>query len=327
MKTISAGNVNDAWAQALAFMEEVGEIEPSRIGNVKVAPFPVATVYYNPKERVLFDPVRDANPFFHLHEALWMLAGEADATYLNQFVGDFSLRFAEEDGIMHGAYGYRWRRHFEKVNSYRGGNLDQLDVVVRLLQKNHGDRQAVIQMWDAESDLDVPGLKDRPCNTQIYLRIRDGVLDLCTMVRSNDIVWGCYGANAVHFTVLQEYLAARIGVGIGRFTQFSWNWHMYDTTKHLASIESARRVFPYPGTIPLVTDPDTFDAEVRRYIVNPDSALTAKNTFLESTARALFKANEARKAGDYKGALEWAGAVLAPDWRKAAVEWLERRQK
>jgi hypothetical protein len=33
--------------------------------------------------------------------------------------------------------------------------------------------------------------------------------------RSNDLCWGMLGANYVHFTILQEYLAARLGV-VGR---------------------------------------------------------------------------------------------------------------
>jgi hypothetical protein len=49
----------------------------SRAGDVLVAPHPVMSVTSIPTERVLFDPARDANPFFHLFESLWMLAGGA----------------------------------------------------------------------------------------------------------------------------------------------------------------------------------------------------------------------------------------------------------
>jgi thymidylate synthase len=53
------------------------------------------------------------------------------------------------------------------------------------------------------------------------------VLDLTVLCRSNDVVWGAYGANAVHFSVLQEYLAGRIGVDVGVMYQFSNNYHGY----------------------------------------------------------------------------------------------------
>ena len=318
MRTIYARNVNEAWQHAIETIDQVGVVESSRNGPVRVAPYPVVTIYANPMERVLFDPVRDANPIFHLHEALWMLAGRQDARWLDQFVSDFSKRYSEDDGRLHGAYGYRWRNHF---------GADQLKEVVEILGEDPTSRQAVIQMWDSDSDLGVPGLLDRPCNTQIYLRIREDVLDLCVMCRSNDIVWGAYGANAVHFTLLQEYLAGQIGVGVGRFTQFSWNWHMYDNTKHLADHAAANGWQSYPGFQSLMTYPKTFDREVQAYISDPDSAVDAKNQFLAVTALSMWKANQARKQKDMTEALNWAGLISAPDWRQATLAWLKRRNK
>ena len=328
MRTIHATNVNDAWPKAITLIDMYGVPEPSRAGPVRVAPWPVVTNYAQPMQRVLFDPIRDANPIFHLHEALWMLAGQNDATWLDQFVSDFSARFAEEDGQMHGAYGYRWRRHFENPNAYTNTALDQLQKVISILQADAHSRQAVIQMWDAPCDLGVVGLKDRPCNTQIYLRIQKNALDLGVTCRSNDIVWGCYGANVVHFSILQEYLAARIGgVGVGTMTQFSWNWHMYDSAKHLVSLGAKPRHPTYPDTLPLVTDPYTFDADVRAYVSDPDGVGKVRNEFLTNTARPMFLANKLRKEHDWYEALNWAHSIKAPDWRQATVEWLQRRVK
>ena len=326
MRMIFARNVNDAWLNAIGVMNQIGVPEDSRNGPVRVAPYPVMTIYDYPFERVLFDPVRDANPIFHLHESLWMLAGSNDATWLDQFVKDFSERYAEPDGSMHGAYGYRWREHFSSAIGH--SSLDQLDVVVKILTQNSGSRQAVIQMWDAESDLGLQKLKDRPCNTQIYLRIQNNVLDLNITCRSNDIVWGAYGANIVHFSILQEYLAARIGVGIGKLYQYSWNWHMYENAKHLVDSEAANGWSRYPGTIPLVTNPDTFDDEVFDYVEDPElTPPDLDNVFLSNTAYPMFKANVSRRAGDREGALSWAHRIVAPDWKQATVAWLERRKK
>lgn len=351
MFTIHRTNVNYAWLEAIQLMQRFGVPEDSRAGRVSVMPGPVTTVYDQPRQRVLFDPVRDANPIFHLHEALWMLAGRNDATWLDQFVSDFSQRFAEPDGHQHGAYGYRWRQHFwlPEGEDYRQP-IDQLDVVVDLLAADPGTRQAVIQMWDVGEDLGIPDLKDRPCNTHIYLRLRtmpadtDGAgpsgpvmgdvreLDMAVCCRSNDLVWGCYGANAVHFSILQEYLAARLGVEMGRLTQFSFNWHMYSATKHLATTEGAEAGISggYPGTQPLVQDTKTFDAEVRAYVQDPGFAALDEfnNTFFISTAYPMYMANIERRAGNAAtSAMAWADRIWAPDWRKATMAWLERKAK
>src|SRR5678816_542793 len=139
MHVINANNVNDAYYQGLRLLKDA-PIESSRAGEVRVWPCPVTTVYERPTERVLFDPKRDANPFFHLFEALWMLSGRQDATWLDRFVKDFSSRFTEEDGTQHGAYGHRWRNAF---------GFDQLHHVVNTLRSDPTSRQCVIQMWDA----------------------------------------------------------------------------------------------------------------------------------------------------------------------------------
>lgn len=363
MRVITGINVNDVWPRAIEMLDQIGEASESRNGRVVVAPYPIATVYHRPTERVIFDPVRDANPFFHLHEALWMLAGRDDADWLNVFVSDFANRFAEEGGRMHGAYGKRWRDHFP-LSGYEGwegpssGTEDQLNTCVRLLRENPDDRQAVIQMWNSTADLGVPGLKDRPCNTQVYLRVRrqdpyrgitdqnsadrelgivegrySPVLDITVTCRSNDMVFGAYGANVVHFSVLQEYLAARIGVGVGTYTQFSNNFHCYDWARDkvdyasaAAWIQDAGHPGRYPGTDPLVTVPESFDAEVRAYVDDPtDLSLTYENVFLNRTAQPMWVANELRRRKDWDAAIGVAETIHAPDWRIACLGWLKRR--
>jgi thymidylate synthase len=360
MRVIEARNVNDAWPKAIQLLEMQGERRPSRNGDVVVHPMPVTTVYSHPCERVLFDTVRDTNPFFHLHEALWMLAGRDDATWLDRFVSNFSERFAEDGGRMHGAYGHRWR-HMKSADVRTDlsplGDFDQLDLVVDLLGKDPYDRQCVIQMWDAWRDLGIPGLKDRPCNTQIYLRADREIpsekyndaritaqhpashfehcLDMTVTCRSNDVVYGCYGANVVHFSVLLEYLAARLGLKVGRYTQVSNNFHMYDWARDRVSQRSAEEgmLLPYPGHRPIVTDPETFDEECRIYcsLVLQDAPELYvpgfTNTFLTSTAAPMYMANEARKRGNLDHAIEIAGTIEAPDWRRASTEWLQRRKK
>ncbi|KKK55035.1 hypothetical protein LCGC14_3078620, partial [marine sediment metagenome] len=86
MHVLNVRNVNEALPKMLQHLEEKGERNSSRAGEVIVAPTPVTTVYRKPMERVLFSPIRDANPFFHLIEALWMLAGRRDVATLAHYV-------------------------------------------------------------------------------------------------------------------------------------------------------------------------------------------------------------------------------------------------
>src|SRR3990170_4411256 len=66
---------------------------PSRVGECLMVEEPVIVSYDQPRERVLFNQARDANPFFHLYESLWMLAGRNDVAslaYYNSKISQYS---------------------------------------------------------------------------------------------------------------------------------------------------------------------------------------------------------------------------------------------
>lgn len=222
MHVIHANNVNDAFQQALVYLEQQGVKRDSRNGPVLVSPEPVTTVYAKPLKRVLFWAERDANPFFHLFEALWMLAGRNDVSSVSRYAKQM-VNYSDDGETFHGAYGYRWRKHF---------NYDQLPIIAAALRKNPDDRRQVLAMWDPREEVDLGRQgKDLPCNTIATFQINTSrALDLSVFNRSNDIVWGCYGANAVHFSFLLEYMAHWIGVPVGTYTQISVNWHGYFET-------------------------------------------------------------------------------------------------
>lgn len=352
MHVIHALNVNDAYTQGVRYLRAFGERQESRAGQVLVAPSPVATVYACPTDRVLFDSQRDANPFFHLFESLYLLAGRRDARWLDRFVKDFSSRFAESDGDQHGSYGFRWRNHFELEgggsSQLEGASTlpDQLNTIVRLLKSNPADRRAVLSMWDPVADLGADK-RDIPCNTHAYFRVRrtDGepmaadvsptspgkVLDITVCCRSNDIVWGAYGANAVHFSILLEYLAGRIGVVPGTYTQISNNYHAY--TNVFEKLQLQTRFNSYPEGDPIGLDWDAWDADLQEFMAwteVPDKEKDAldypKNPWFSETAEPMYVAHALWKSGDYKRALEVASELIcSQDWRRACVEWMERR--
>lgn len=239
MKVIEARNVHQALAMGIAHLNLVGIERDSRNGPVLISPNPVTTVYDRPLERVVFWPQRDANPFFHLYEALWMLAGRQDIAPLARYAKNMG-NYSDDGVVQRGAYGYRWRNWFGKTDiegDPLDERLDQLAIIARRLRENPDDRRCVLQMWDAPLDLD-KNVKDVPCNTiATFQRDHNGRLDLTIFCRSNDIVWGAYGANAVHFGFLLEYMALWIGCPVGKLYQVSVNWHGYlDTFKKVRGI-------------------------------------------------------------------------------------------
>lgn len=309
MKVITAENPDDGLKKAWQWLKYNGEDEDSRAGKVLVSPMPVTTIWPTPKNRVSTCPVRDANPFFHLYEALWMLEGHNNAKMLDEFVSDFSERFAEAGGIQHGAYGHRWKSWF---------TYDQLEACIKRLKNEPTSRQVVLTMWDPRYDFH-GDWKDRPCNTHIYFRRRaHNVIDMTVCCRSNDVFWGTYGANIVHMSLLLEYVCAKVGCFVGTYYQVSNNFHIYHAVK-----DRAARVEVKDTTPTKIFYSGLNDDDIRR-IVSHDYGNTQSWAFKDIVAP-MFQAYEIRKTDPEK-----ALAMLLPDtwdWHFAAYHWIKRRMK
>lgn len=343
MYVITVRNVCSALPIGVTMLRENGVEEDTRAGPAMVMPSPVVTMIKQPAERVLFSAQRDANPAFHLFEAIWMLAGRNDVEPLNFFIRDFGSRFGEPDGTMHGAYGHRWRQAF---------GIDQLDEAASRLRREPNSRQVVLQMWDATPHQcdDLTGdWKDRPCNTHIYLRVRrerynppaadflangdetHSVLDMTVCCRSNDVIWGAYGANAVHFSILQEYLAARIGVDMGVLYQISNNFHGYLATMDKVSEDNRYEVDQTITPSPMFRYHEHIDADIADFMAWFDAEEVACPMFLnpwfqETLVPAVLSYRVFRKEGG-AAAARAAARVKATDWSVALAEWYMRRVK
>jgi hypothetical protein len=290
-----------------------------------------------PKQHVLLSPVRDANPFFHLLEAIWMLAGRDDGAFIDNYVKNFSERYAD-NGWVPDAYGYRWRNSL---------SADQLNIIVVQLRNDPTTRQAVLQMWGAgREDLFTANFK--PCNLVAVFRIVKGRLNMVVSNRSNDLIWGCCGSNAVHFAILQEYIAGMVGVPLGGYWQVSSNLHMYMEHHEMLRKRTGVSGFPlidvgpylrtdgnYEKTQPLVTDPASFDKELEMTMVFLDRLHhdsydismdyhPMKNIFLKEVALNMAIAYKFHRQKNKVDALKRVAMVMAEDWRKAGMEWLER---
>tara|TARA_R100001079_G_scaffold108732_1_gene79809 strand:- start:1660 stop:2709 length:1050 start_codon:yes stop_codon:yes gene_type:complete len=331
MEHIAARNVSDGLYLTKLSLLEVGKKENTRNGWVLEFPTPFCVTYTHPTERVLFYPERDANPFFHLMESLWMLAGRNDVEWISKYnkrISDYS----DNGRTFHGAYGHRWRNHF------RGGPKefkDQLDQVMIRLHKFPNDRRAVVSMWDPNVDLVMHNDgKDYPCNTQIFFSKRGKVLNMTVINRSNDIVWGLFGANAVHMSMLQEYMAARTESEVGTYIHFSNNAHAYlDTLEKIKDMQPDYESYLIIGddasqyhSQPLVDNWLTFDEELALWFRN-EEVNVFENKFLSLTAFRVREGWHFWKQKNINKAIEICKTIEDRAWRKACVEWLERRNK
>lgn len=315
---ITEENTPRLYVEALHRLRIEGVEEESRNGKVFAFEDPVLLTMIRPEERVLFDPIRDANPFFHLMEVIWMMAGSNDVNWIERFNSNYR-RYADGD-IVHGAYGHRWQNHFDQRN--------QITAVIGLLKKDKSTRRAVLGMWDPAVDLEYHN--DLPCNTHIYFRwnTADEVLDMTVCNRSNDILWGMLGANVVHMTYLFELICAGSGLPMGQYRVFSNNAHVYKGVKNYDRIMETIEIHdPYTeglATLPLLKDGESvlnFLEDCTKFI---NSNGDFKTVWMYEVAVPIYNAWMERK-NEIGDGLEECRQIGAPDWKKACEEWIKRR--
>jgi thymidylate synthase len=356
MKVIKANTVDRGLQAILTELNKAGNYidTNSRNGPVRRFRGPASIMWMRPQFRVSFDPVRDANPAFHLFEALWMLSGENDVKRPAYFASQMG-QFSDDGETFHGAYGHRWVKHF---------GIDQIrEYVIPALRKNKEDRRVVLQMWDGDADPKQglnPTSKDVPCNLTATFDAAqgDGRLHLNVFNRSNDIVWGATGANVVHFSMLQEYVASALGIGVGIYEQISTNSHVYlelnEVSKKVlaAHNDSPNRELPYTGMLSMMRDPTDdveqytetwqimFDDDIQQLMANYDDVAVCRfrTKFFRNVVRPVISAFNLYKNDDD---LENGLRVLLEnnvfdqnepwyqwyDWNVATYQWLQRRIK
>lgn len=248
----------------------------TRNGRVIRSPGIFVTNYLKPSNKVLFDPQRNANPFFHFFESLWMLAGRNDVEFLEQFSKNIAS-YTDDGKTFNAAYGHRWRNYF---------GFDQLKSVIELLKKDPTTRQAILQLWSAD-DLNKP-TRDKACNTLVKFELDEKTQDLNMTVfnRSNDMYWGTYGANVVQFSTLLEYVAASTGYRVGFYQQVSANTHLYLDLYPSVDIEELLK--PQKRQITNFYDLDNEDGISRTYILDSNIQSGAMETLLASLDEITF---------------------------------------
>jgi hypothetical protein len=185
-------------------------------------------------------------------------------------------------------------------------------------------------MWDANYDLMVENdIKDVPCNTHIYFSVRNGYLHMTVCNRSNDMIWGAFGANAVHMSYLMEYMAHAVGAKVGHYTQFTNNLHAYKNVleKHRLSKPDYEPYldFRFPSMPLICNSVDQFTKEVIDFCNGRRTGF--KEWFLELTAVPMANAYDRYKEGDYESARNTAATIGSEDWKRACLEWLDRRSR
>lgn len=100
---------------------------------------------------------------------------------------------------------------------------NQIAKVIEQLKECGHTRRAQAITWQPWSDADHV---DPPCLQSLWFRVQDDKLNMNVRFRSNDLLKAAF-PNMVALIELQNYVAQRVGVGVGSYIHLSDSMHIY----------------------------------------------------------------------------------------------------
>lgn len=210
----------------IEILKNGAEVSPRGTKTYELAP---ATLVIEDARKFLTMPsLRKGNYTFQLAEAFWMIRGSNSLEEIAHYNKIWNY-FADEDApeILNGAYGERLRAWIGEDK-----DIDQFREVFDKLKKDPYSRQAVMIIFDPERDNEIHSngnySKDIPCTNYFNFQIRDGKLNMYTVMRSNDLHKGTL-YDIPNFIIFQHILAGWLDVEVGKYTHTAASFHVYES--------------------------------------------------------------------------------------------------
>ena len=146
----------------------------------------------------------------------WYLSGDRNISELGKIYGKVPKiwqRMADKDGNVNSNYGWQWKRNF------------QLDHIIKQLIENPDTRQAAISIYDGKEIRSYE--HDTPCTYAVQFTVVDNELNMCVVMRSNDLWYG-FCNDQYCFASLQCLVAYETGYDLGTYYHFAHNLHLYN---------------------------------------------------------------------------------------------------
>ena len=195
--------------------------EGVKFGDTK-ALFNIGFYIENPLDNAIENRERKWNPVYAEAEWQWYLSGDRNIAKLAELYGkvpEIWKRMAFPNGNVNSNYGWQWRRN------------DQIDYVVNLLRNEPETRQATISIYDGKEH-DTFAF-DTPCTYAVQFTIVNNRLNMCVVMRSNDLWYG-FCNDQYCFSKMQEMVCNELNteipadIELGTYYHFAHNMHLYN---------------------------------------------------------------------------------------------------
>lgn len=202
-----------------------------------------------------------------IHELLWFIAGDTNIQYLckngcniwndwpytkyqksNAYQGEtmkaFATKIIEDDafakqyGELGPVYGHQWR-HWPDG---KGGEIDQLSILIQNLKNNPDSRRHIISAWNVA---DIENMTLPPCHTLFQFYVIEGKLSCQLYQRSADAFLGV-PFNIASYALFTMMIAQVCNLKLGDFVHTFGDAHIYLNHIEQAQLQLSRTPFALP---------------------------------------------------------------------------------
>lgn len=205
-KTITGVNASSLYTDALQAAQLGRKVTARGMDTLEL--LDVELVLLDASSNLIVNNTRHLNYAFMLAEWLWIMTGCALKDAIFPFNRKLLMSVGEHDHTFTGAYGPKW--------------IEQLPFILDALKSDDHSRQAVVNIWRDRPRASA----DTPCTLSWQFLIRDELLHMITTMRSND-VWLGTPYDLFSFTMIQQWLAAQLGVKAGSYAHRVGSFHAY----------------------------------------------------------------------------------------------------
>ena len=243
---ISNSHIGDAWRDLLvALYHEGRQVGPRGKGTREM--LDVRLRLNDVRNNIILDPTRNLNYRFMVAEWLYIWFGHDDVETIARY--NEQMRKFSDDGVtFNGAYGRAVQANWQYVEA-----LIHNDRATRQAILNIHEHRRMKSSWDGDGRPLVS--KDVPCTLSIQFFVRDEMLNTIVHMRSSD-VWLGIPYDIFNFTMLANYMAARVEAEPGWLSLHLGSSHLYESNLEAAAQviyenkTSTLRSPPLPSKIP-----------------------------------------------------------------------------
>ncbi|HUF01464.1 MAG TPA: thymidylate synthase [Gaiellaceae bacterium] len=188
------------------------------------------------------------------YELLWFLRGDSNVRWLQEHGVTIWDEWAGEAGELGPVYGVQWR----SWPTTKGGHVDQIAEVVRLLREEPDSRRIVVSAWNVA---DLPKMALQPCHAFFQFHVREGERLSCQLYqRSADVFLGV-PFNIASYALLTHMLAQQCDLVPGDLVWTGGDCHIYDNHRDQVEEQLRRAPHAYPALHLRRRPPSVFDYE------------------------------------------------------------------